>query len=138
LKNFIRQLYKYWPVWLVLLVIGGWPQVNDWEWDSAKQEARTLIAQFESEKDAQAAAQAKAPAGTTLPVHPVAVEMSKLTCMAANSFFSPYWQMNASFRVKLMQAFVWHGYAVEIPGVRSVGERGCGRTDDGKYQFGGT
>ncbi len=135
MKNYIRPFYKYWPVWLVLIVICGWPQVNDWEWDSAKQDARTLIAQFESQMAAQTAAQAKDPAGAAKPAQPVAVEMSKLTCIAANSYFTPYWATTVPFRAKLIQAFVWHGYDVEIPSAQSVRERGCGRTEDGKYLF---
>jgi len=133
LKNYIRPFYKYWPIWALLVVICGWPQVNDWQWDSAKQEARAQIAQFESALAAQTAAQAKDPAAK--PAHPVSVEMSKLTCIAANSFFTPYWGRAVPFRVKLMQAFVWHGYDVEIPSAQSVTERGCGRSEDGKYLF---
>jgi len=135
MKNIFRPFYKYWPIWAVLVVVAGWPQVNDWQWDSAKQEARTLIAKFESEQTAQAAEQAKAQAGAANPTHPVTVEMSKLTCIAANSFFTPYWAMSVPFRVKLIQAFVWHGYDVEIPSAQSIKERGCGRTEDGKYLF---
>jgi len=138
LKNNVRPFYTFWPLWAVLLVVCGWPWINDWAWDSAKDEARSLIAQFESRLDAQAAGQAKPQAGSAEPAHPVTVEMSKLTCVAANSFYAPDWQMNTPYRVKLIQAFVWHGYGIEIPSAQSVKERGCGRTEDGKYLFRGT
>jgi hypothetical protein len=135
MKNYIRPFYKYWPLWLVLLAIWAWPQINDWAWASAKQDAQSLIAQYESKNDAQVAVQANPQAAPAAPAHAVSVEMSKLTCMAANSFYTPYWQMSASYQVKLIQAFVWHGYGIEIPSVQSVKERGCGRADDGKYLF---
>jgi hypothetical protein len=135
MKNNARPFYKFWPLWAVLLVVCGWPQVNDWEWGSAKEEAKTLIAQFESKLDSQAAGQAKPQAGAADPARSVSVEMSKLTCIAANSFYSPYWAINSSYSVKLIQAFIWHGYDIEIPSTQSVKERGCGRTEDGKYLF---
>ena len=168
MKNNARPFYKFWPLWVVLVVICGWPWINDWEWDSAKEEAKTLIAQFETKVDAQAAAQAKAagataaaassadsaanapanapastPAGAPAsraanPAQSVSVEMSKLTCIAANSFYASYWAMNSPYRVKLIQAFVWHGYGIEIPSTQAVKERGCGQTADGKYLFVGT
>ena len=150
MKNIIRPFYKYWPVAVVLIIIAGWPEVNDWQWASAKEEARSLITKYETERDlqdkAQAAGQAggaasasSAPAASALApataAKSVSVEMSKLTCIAANSFYTPFWHLSTSYRVKLIQAFIWHGYGVEIPNAKSVGERGCGLTDDGKYLF---
>ncbi|HEX7642877.1 MAG TPA: hypothetical protein VF472_11780 [Burkholderiaceae bacterium] len=130
-----RPFYKFWPLWVVLVIVVGWPYVNDWAWDSAKQEAKDLITQFESKYEAQA----KAQAGTAAPqAHAVTVEMSKLTCVAANSYYAPYWQLSAPYSVRLIQAFVWHGYGIDVPSAQSIKERGCGRTADGKYQFTGT
>ncbi len=128
-----RPFYKFWQLWAVLLVVCGWPWVNDWAWDSAKEDAKSLITQYESKLEAQA----KPQAGSTAPAQPVSVEMSKLTCIAANSFYASYWQMNVPYRAKLIQAFVWHGYGMEIPSVQSVKERGCGQAEDGKYLFRG-
>lgn len=121
----------------MLIVICGWPWVNDWAWDSAKQEAQTQIAQFETKLDAQVKAQAGS-TQSTQPAQPVTVEMSQLTCIAANTFYAQYWQTTTSYRVKLIQAFIWHGYGIEIPSAQSVKERGCGQSADGKYLFEGT
>ncbi len=134
LKKPARPFYKSWLLWVVVIVVSGWPWVNDWAWDSAKDEAKTLIAQFESKVDAQA----KAQPGSANPAQSVAVEMSHLTCVAANSYYAPYWQISVPYRVRLIQAFIWHGYGVEVPSAQSIKERGCGQTEDGKYQFRGT
>lgn len=130
-----RPFYKFWPLWVVLVIVVGWPYVNDWAWDSAKQDAKGLIAQFESKYEAQAKAQTS---GTMPPAHSVVVETSKLTCVAANSYYAPYWQTNAPYNTRLIQAFVWHGYGADVPSLQSIKERGCGETADGKYQFTGT
>lgn len=82
--------------------------------------------------------QAKAQAGATQPAPRVTLEMSRLTCVAANSYFAPYWQVNASYNVRLVQSFIWHGYGTEVPRIQAINERGCGETADGKFQFTGT
>jgi hypothetical protein len=129
-----RPFYKSWILWVVVIVVAGWPWVNDWAWDSAKADAKTLIAQFETKQEAHL----KAPAGSPEATQAVTVEMSKLTCIAANSFYSGNWQVSVPYRGKLIQAFVWHGYGADIPSAQSVKERGCGETADGKYQFRGS
>jgi len=103
-------------------------------WDSAKADAKTLSTQFETKQEAHL----KAPAGSPEATQAVTVEMSKLTCIAANSFYSANWQVSVPYRGKLIQAFVWHGYGAEIPSAQSIKERGCGETADGKYQFRGS
>ena len=128
-----RPFYKFWPVWVVVLVLVGWPYVNDWAWHSAKEDAKYQIGQFEIKFQAQA----KAPAGAA-PAAPVSIEMSRLTCVAANSYFAPYWQLNTPYRARLIQSFLWHGYGMEVPSAKSIKERGCGETEDGKYIFTGT
>lgn len=133
LNQLIRTFCKLWPLWAVLLAVCVWPYINDWAWDYAKEEAQTRIAQFEIRRQVQAI---PGP-GAVEPARIPAVEMSKLTCIAANSLYVPYWQISSSYHTKLIQAFIWHGYGREIPSAQSVKERGCGQTEDGKYLFSG-
>lgn|GEM_PF-6627597 len=135
MKNTARRpFYKSWLLWVVLVIVVGWPYVNDWAWDSSKTEAKDLIAQFESKQEVHL----KAGAGSADAAKAVAIDMSRLTCVAANSYFAPYWQVNVPYRTRLIQAFIWHGYGVDVPSAQSIKERGCGETADGKYQFTGT
>jgi len=131
LNNLVRTFCKLWPVWAILLVVCVWPYFNDWAWDSAKAEAQSGISQFEVRHQMRSLPQASAPAPARTP----GVEMSEMTCIAANSLFQPYWQMDARYRTKLIQAFVWHAYGRDIPSVQTIKDRGCGTTDDGKYLF---
>ncbi len=49
---------------MVLIIIAGWPEFNDWQWASAKEEARSLITKYETERDLQDKAQAAAQGGS--------------------------------------------------------------------------